>query len=127
MSGRLGVDRRALQSAWVRLALSIRLLAGTTAVLLLAVHRVTNHDTALIVAGGAYVLATCSVAIAWPAAMRLPASWLLDSGTALSLVALSGDWRSPFYLLAVSTMVAPAAHLDRWRACSPASPSASPT
>jgi signal transduction histidine kinase len=43
-----------------------------------------------------------------------PAAWALDGVAALALVVLSGDWRSPFYVFALTALVLPATTLP-WR------------
>lgn len=95
-------------TAWVRLILSIRLLATANAVVLLIVHRLTNYDGVLIVAVCGYSLAVVMIAVFVPGLASQPLAWLADSSAALALVAVSGDWRSPFFLLAVTTLVTPA-------------------
>lgn len=111
MLARLSLRRRSVMSAWARLVLTIRVLAGASAVVLLLAHRVTDFDSALIVAVCAYVLVSSGVVFALPEVTSRPAAWALDTGAALTLVVLSGDWRSPFFLLAVSTLVTPAVTL----------------
>lgn len=102
---------RALPSAWIRLVLSIRLLAVVTAVVLLLLHRVTSHDLALVAAGCAYLLASALAVRFTPSLLGSRVTWAVDVGIVLTLVALSGDWRSPFFLLAVVTLVVPSAAL----------------
>jgi signal transduction histidine kinase len=92
-----------------RLLAVIRLATAATAVGLLAGHRVTPHD-GLLVAGTIAYTGMALAAQRWaPALAARPGAAVLDTGVALTLVVLSGDWRSPFYLLAVATLAGPAA------------------
>ncbi len=95
----------------MRLVLSIRLVAVATAVALLLLHRVTSHDLVLVAAGCLYLLISALAVRFTPGLLSHRATWLIDSGIALTLIALSGDWRSPFFLLAVVSLVVPAATL----------------
>ena len=52
----------------------------------------------------------------WPAARRRPELWGAEILAGLALVVWSGDWRSPFYLLWLTTLVLPAVHLGVARA-----------
>src|SRR5690242_17932462 len=92
-----------------RLLAVIRLATAATAVGLLMAHRVTPHDGLLIAATVAYTGVALAAQRWAPAQAGRPAAAVLDTGVALALVVLSGDWRSPFYLLAVSTLAGPAA------------------
>ena len=92
---------------WARLILSIRLLVTAMAVVLLVVHRLTPHDGRLIAAVCVYALVATAVALVPRDLTRHPVTWALDIATALTLVVLSGDWRSPFFLLSVTTLVTP--------------------
>ena len=98
-------------SPWARLILSIRLLAAATAVSLLLIHRVTDNDTALVIAVTAYALVTGLIVRVAPEVSTRPVAWALDTAIVLAMVVVSGDWRSPFFLLALSTLVTPAISL----------------
>lgn len=101
---------------WSDLLLTTRVLGACVAIVLLAAHRVSDYDAALVVATvswtaislGAF-LTVERLASAWPA-------WLVDTGIALSLVYLSTDWRSPFYVFALTTLILPATELPFRRA-----------
>jgi signal transduction histidine kinase len=101
----------ALPNRWLVLGLITRAGAATTAVALLAVHHVTDFDGTLIVVVAGYAALTSLAAIRVPGIVVRPASWCLDIAAILVLVTLSGDWRSPFYLLSLTTLAAPAAAL----------------
>ncbi len=89
-----------------------RLMAASVAVLLLIVHRVTAHDTPLIVAGCAFTVVSLLALRAFPKLQASRVAWLLDGLAALALVAASGDWRSPFYVLMVTALILPATGLS---------------
>ena len=87
-----------------------RLLAAALAVLLLAVHHVTSRDGALIVVTVAWTVVSLG-ALRLPRVQRSAIAWLVDAAVALALIWASGDWRSPYYLYAITTLVLPATSL----------------
>jgi signal transduction histidine kinase len=96
------------QDRWLTLFLLARGLAAAAAIGLLAAHRVTGHDEWLLV--GAVIAGPGAMFLA-AASRRLrtsPIAWSVDTLLALALVVASEDWRSPFYLLALSTLILPA-------------------
>jgi signal transduction histidine kinase len=104
--------RSAHQDRWVALFLLARGLATAAAVALLVAHRVTDHDVSLLVGAvaagpGAMLLVATS-----PRVSRSALAWGADAAIALSLVVASEDWRSPFYLLALTTLILPAVALN---------------
>ena len=100
-----------LSHRWLALVLITRAAATATAVALLAVHRVTDEDGTLTAIVIAYAAMTSLLAARFPRVTLHPAAWLVDIAVPLALIALSGDWRSPFYLLSLTTLAAPAAAL----------------
>jgi signal transduction histidine kinase len=106
--------RRVRADRWFALLTMTRVLGTILAVGLLLGHRVTGHDVplaALTVAWSALTL------FAFGRSARLreaPAAWAVDAAAALALVLASGDWRSPFYIFALTTLVLPATALP-WR------------
>lgn len=101
----------ALPSRWLALGLITRAAAATTAVALLAVHHVTDFDGTLIVVVIGYTALTSFAVMRVPGVLLSPTAWCFDIAAILVLVTLSGDWRSPFYLLSLTTLAAPAASL----------------
>ncbi len=93
------------------LVLITRAVATATAVALLAAHHVTDDDGTLIAIVIAYAVVTSVIAVRFPRVTLHPAAWVADIAVPLALIALSGDWRSPFYLLSLTTLAAPAAAL----------------
>lgn len=92
-----------------------RVLGASVAIALLAVHRVSHYDAALIMV--TIVWTALSLGAFWssPWLQRTPAAWAVDTVVALLLIWLSTDWRSPFYVFALTTLVLPATTL-RFRA-----------
>jgi signal transduction histidine kinase len=87
-------------------------MAAAAAVVLLLVHQVTERDGWLLL--GAVVAGPVAMllASAFQRLRRSPAAWCVDTLVALSLVVASEDWRSPFYLLALTTLILPAVALN---------------
>jgi signal transduction histidine kinase len=93
-----------------------RLLGAVAAVLLLMAHDVSDYDGWLIVATVGW---TSFSLAAYGASERLqhsPVAWGIDTLVALGLVYLSTDWRSPFYVFALTTLILPATELGFRRA-----------
>ena len=57
-----------------------------------------------------------AVAAASPAVRRRPLAWAIDAAIALGCVLAYGDWRSPFYLLWLTTLALPATAVPPRRA-----------
>jgi two-component system sensor histidine kinase UhpB len=106
--------RRVRADRWFALLTMTRVLGTVLAVGLLLGHRVTADDVplaAITVAWSALTLA----AFGHSARLReMPVAWAVDAAAALGLVLASGDWRSPFYIFALTTLVLPATALP-WR------------
>ena len=99
------------RSRWLDLMAMTRVLGAIVAVLLLMVHDVSDYDGWLIIATVGW---TAFSLAAYGASERLqhsPAAWALDTVVALGLIYLSTDWRSPFYIFALTTLVLPATEL----------------
>jgi two-component system sensor histidine kinase UhpB len=100
---------------WLALLTMTRLIGASVAVGLLLAHQVTDHDTRLALVTVAWTAATL-LGFARSARLRAaPAAWAIDMFAALALVLASEDWRSPFYVFALTTLVLPATMLP-WRA-----------
>ena len=106
--------RRADRSRrWLRLFIACR--AGTVAVAvgLLALRPFSDQDPVL--GAMAVIWAAWSIAavrLSPGLAASVPA-WSVDLAVTLGLVLAGGEWRSPFYLLAVSSLILPATALGR--------------
>jgi signal transduction histidine kinase len=98
--------------SWASLLIMTRTLGAVVAVALLAVHHVTRRDPVLIgltVAWTAVSLRAFAGSDEW---RRSRAAWALDGAAAIALVWLSGDWRSPFYVFGLTTLVLPVTSLE---------------
>jgi signal transduction histidine kinase len=111
-------DRIALRTLrahrWFALLSMTRVLGAALAIALLLAHRVTHADPLLAVVTAVWTplsLWLLRRTEDWAAA---PAIWAADGLAALALVLAGGDWRSPFYVFALSTLVLPATSLP-WR------------
>ena len=96
---------------WYWLFVGARAGAALVAAWLLALRPVGDSDPLLAVAALLWGGLTLTAVRLWPWLMSRPAAWSVDLAVALALVVASGDWRSPFYLLAVSALIAPATTL----------------
>jgi signal transduction histidine kinase len=84
--------------------------------LLLAVHLVTAHDAALALLTLGFGVGSVAAVVRWPRLQREPAWWAIDSAAALAFVLGGEEWRSPFYLLALTALILPATTLSFGRA-----------
>jgi signal transduction histidine kinase len=94
-------------SEWLWLYVAGRLAATVVAAALLAWGGVGGLDVVLLLYGP---LSTAAF-VGWPVLRRLPAAWVADSLATLGLVVVSGDWRSPFYLMWLASLALPAIYL----------------
>lgn len=101
---------------WLVLLLMLRAAAVGAAIALLALHRVTDIDRALTIAVIAYAAVTGAAVFGWPRLTMAWPAWVVDVSVVFALVWISGDWRSPFYLLALTSLALPAAGLGTRRA-----------
>jgi signal transduction histidine kinase len=107
--------RRLREHRWFALLSMTRLLGALLAIVLLLAHRVTHHDPALALLTIVWTPLSLLALRRTEGARWAPAIWAVDGFAALGLVLAGGDWRSPFYVLALTTLVLPAASLP-WRA-----------
>jgi signal transduction histidine kinase len=96
---------------WLSLLAMTRALGAVAAVVMLAVHQVSAHDPALIGLTLGWTALSLSVFARGEDWQRRPWAWAIDGAAAIALVWLSGDWRSPFYVFALTTLVLPATSL----------------
>jgi signal transduction histidine kinase len=96
---------------WLSLLAMTRVLAAVVAVVLLAVHHVSDHDPALIGLTLAWTALSLTLFARSEEWQRWGWAWALDGAAAIALVWLSEDWRSPFYVFALTTLVLPATSL----------------
>jgi signal transduction histidine kinase len=105
------VSERPVRRSWLTLLVMTRLLGAAVAIALLAVHHVTDHDPLLIAVTAGWTLLALAVFARWEHWQVSRAAWLIDGAVAVALIWLSGDWRSPFYVVALTTLVLPATTL----------------
>lgn len=100
---------------WVARFAAARLFSAVVAAVLLGVHRVTDHDGMLLVLGLGYGAGSTAAVLLLPRVLDRRSAWALDSLACLALVFASEDWRSPFYLMALTAGILPAARLPLMR------------
>lgn len=99
------------QGLWVHLLVASRLFGAAIAIALLSAHRVTDHDQALIVAAVGWTTFSCLAVLRWPELHRRASAWVVDTIVVLGLILASGDWRSPFYIYGLTTLILPVTEL----------------
>ncbi|HMJ32937.1 MAG TPA: ATP-binding protein [Baekduia sp.] len=117
MTGRrreLSTLRTLRQHRWFALLSMTRVVGALLAVALLLVHRVTHDDPLLAVITALWTPISLLALRQTEDAEWAPAVWALDALAALGLVLAGGDWRSPFYVFALTTLILPATALP-WR------------
>lgn len=101
---------------WIGLFAVARLGATVLAVGLLFVHQVTGNDVALAAIGVAYGGGSTLLVTLRPDVRASPAAWLIDAVAVLTLIGASQQWRSPFYVMALTALIFPATELPFRRA-----------
>jgi signal transduction histidine kinase len=93
---------------WLVLLVGTRLAAMGVAAALIVWGGPSDVDALLL---GYWVIFT--LLLAWvPALRRAPLAWTVDFVAALAFVLNSGDWRSPYYLMWLTTLALPAVALS---------------
>lgn len=93
--------------AWLALYVGARLVAALIAAALVAWSGIGGVEALLLLYGP-----LSTAVLAWlPKVRRSPISWAADSGLTLLFVLHSADWRSPFYLMWLSSLALPATAL----------------
>jgi len=101
---RSAADRWRPRSRWLTLYLAARLAAAAFAAALVVWGGMSGAELLLLLYGP---VSTAAV-LAWPELQRRPVAWAADSAIVLAFVLASGDWRSPYYLLWLTTLAPPA-------------------
>ncbi len=99
-------DRAAAR--WTEMFVLTRAAATALAVLLLLAHDLAHHDRGLAAVTLAYGVLTIVLAVRSRAVRESPLAWAADGAATLGLVLATGDWRTPCYLLFVTSLVLPA-------------------
>jgi two-component system sensor histidine kinase UhpB len=109
-----GTLRTLRDHRWFALLTMTRILGVLLAVALLVVHRLTHHDPLLAVVAVLWTPVSLVILRRTRDAAWAPLVWVADALAAFGLVLAGGDWRSPFYVFALTTLVLPATTLP-WR------------
>lgn len=104
------------RSRWLVLLAITRVLGAAVAIALLAAHRVSDIDTELTIATIVWTSLSIAGFLTRDELSSSWVAWLVDGAIALLLVYLSTDWRSPFYVFALTTLILPATELPLRRA-----------
>ena len=107
-----GALREAARSRWLVLYVAARLAATAFAAALIVWDGSSGAEPLLLL----YGLLSTAALIHFPRLRGMPAAWAVDSALTLACVLASGDWRSPFYLLWLSTLALPAVNVPPRRA-----------
>jgi signal transduction histidine kinase len=113
----MGRDDRAFSGAqvharrWLWLFVACRVAAAVVAAGLLSLQSFSGDDPLLGGLALAWAALTVGMASRRPELMRSPVAWALDAVVWLALVAAGGEWRSAFYLAAITSLIAPATAL----------------
>jgi signal transduction histidine kinase len=113
-----GTLRTLRDHRWLALLTMTRVLGALLAVALLLAHRVTHADPLLAVVAVVWTPISLLILRRTQSAPWAPLIWLGDTLAAFALVLAGGDWRSPFYVFALTTLVLPATSLP-WRQAVP--------
>lgn len=84
-----------------------RLTASAFAAALIIAGDLNPNELLLV----AYGPLSTGLLLAFPRLTRMPTAWAADFAATLACILASGDWRSPFYLMWLSTLVLPAVSL----------------
>jgi signal transduction histidine kinase len=109
-----GTLRRLRDHRWFALLSMTRVLGALLAIALLLSHRVTDGDPLLAALTVVWTPLSLLILRRTQDVPWAPAVWAADTAVALGLVLAGGDWRSPFYVFALTTLVLPATSLP-WR------------
>ncbi|HVE67321.1 MAG TPA: sensor histidine kinase [Solirubrobacteraceae bacterium] len=99
-------------SRWFGLFLITRATGALVVPPLLLVDHLDGNEFVLAGVALGYSAASAGVLARWPALQQSRSLWVADCAVLLSLVLAYGEWRSPFYLLALSSLVLPATGLS---------------
>ena len=99
--------RPAADHSWFALFALTRIGAVLPAVALLIADAATVGDLGLAAVASGWACATIVAYALRPALQGRLVAWVLDAAAVLALIAASGDWRSAFYLLALTALIFP--------------------
>lgn len=95
---------------WLELFLVTRIAAAAVAAILLLITDTPN--TALLVSLClGYCAVSCLAFARLPELQYAPPAWMIDALAGFGLIMIAGNWRSPFYLFAITSLILPATSL----------------
>ena len=103
---------RSSHRRWLALFAASRLTATAIAATLLLFDGLSDKDAGLLIVAVTFGVGSVGVLLRWPAVRRSLTTWVVEVSFVLALIAISGDWRSPFYLLWLTTLALAASHLS---------------
>lgn len=103
---------RSADEPWLGFFLAARLVATAFAAALVIWGGMSGGEAAMLMYGP---ISTLVIGLS-PRIRHMPLAWVVDSGATLGFILASGDWRSPFYLLWLSTLALPATSVPLRRA-----------
>jgi signal transduction histidine kinase len=98
------LSEAAATPGWLLPYVVARLLASGLAVVLVSRHGLEGRDVPMLLYGPV----STAVLLSSAQLRRAPACWAIDVGAGFALMLLWGDWRTPYYLLWLTTLVLPA-------------------
>jgi signal transduction histidine kinase len=100
-----------VDSRWLAPYVAGRLAATAFAAVLVIWGGMSGGDLLMLLYGPA----SAALAVVRPELRRRPLAWAVDSAIVLACILVYGDWRSPFYLLWLTTLILPAASVGARR------------
>jgi len=107
---------RILSAQWFTLFCITRAATAVVAPLLLTLQGLEGREVVLSACALLYGGLTVAAAAGWPSLRTHPAAWVVDVVAVLALIVAFGNWRSPFYLLALTALILPTTALAPSRA-----------
>ena len=105
--------RRWYAAQWLSLFVIVRVLGAVVAASLLVGHHVGVGDRLLAVLVLVYGALSAGAAVAFPAIRVSRLAWSVDAVVVLAFLIVGEGWRSPFYVLALTTLIYPCTQLPR--------------
>ena len=107
---------RILSAQWFTLFCITRTATAVVAPLLLTLQGLEGREVLLSACAILYGAVTVAAAARRPSLRTQPAAWVVDIVAVLALIVAFGNWRSPFYLLALTALILPTTALTPRRA-----------
>ena len=107
---------RILSARWFTLFCITRAATAVVVPLLLTLRGLEGREVLLSACAILYGAVTVAATVRWPSLRSSPVAWVVDVLAVLALIAAFGNWRSPFYLLALTALILPTTALAPRRA-----------